>query len=257
MLEIRFLTKKFGARTVLEDLSFSIAGGEVVGFLGPNGAGKTTTISIVSGVVEPTAGDVLINGMSILSNPVECKKITSVVPEEPWIWGRLSAREYLGFIGKIRGMDYAIFKERSDMLLEEFALADYADFLIESFSYGMRQKLVWCAALLSPPKLLLLDEPFTGLDPLSTRRARVFIEEMRVKHNTAVLVSTHNLDIASKICSRIIVVNQGRIIADEKKETIMERWRVKKDALPLDVNSDSPLEAAFLGIIKENQTGLE
>ncbi len=254
MLEVKNLVKKFGSKTAIDNLNFVVNGGEVVGLLGPNGAGKTTAISIIGGVMEPTGGCVKIDGKDISLDPVGCKKITSVIPEEPWLWGSLSAMEYLLFVGKIRGLDYGETKKRAEPLLNVFSLFDLKDSLVESFSMGMRQKLLWCAALLVPPRLLLLDEPFNALDPFSVRRAIDLVYEITREYKTAVLVSTHNLDIAEKISSRIIVLNEGRIIADEDKESLIKKFRNNDNSItdekPGTLNK---LETVFLDLVKEKK----
>jgi ABC-2 type transport system ATP-binding protein len=244
MLKVESLIKQFRGVEVLRGLTFSVGAGEVLGFLGPNGAGKTTTVRIVAGAILATSGKVEINGVPIDDDPVACKRITSLVPEQPYLWERLSGYEYLSFVGKIYGLAPALTAERGNKLLADFMLLESADAMIETYSYGMRQKLVWCAALLTEPKLLLLDEPFTGLDPMSVRAARAHVEAAS-RRGAAVFISTHILEIAEKLCNKICILNRGKIVAAESRENLKKIF-----------DGDMSLEDIFFEIVKDKQPGL-
>ncbi|PKN01067.1 MAG: hypothetical protein CVU77_06855 [Elusimicrobia bacterium HGW-Elusimicrobia-1] len=244
MLKVESLTKQFRGVEVLSGLTFSVGAGEVLGFLGPNGAGKTTTVRIVSGAILATSGRVEINGVSIADDPVACKKITSLVPEQPYLWERLSGCEYLSFVGKIYGLSSEVIAERGEKLLADFTLSESADTMIETYSYGMRQKLAWCAALLTEPLLLLLDEPFTGLDPMSVRAARAHVEAA-ARRGAAVFISTHILEIAEKLCNKICILNRGQIVAAESRENLKKLF-----------DREMSLEDIFFEIVKDKQPGL-
>ena len=208
MIQIINLTKKFSGKLAVDDLNLEIKPGEIFGLLGPNGAGKTTTIKIISGLLKPTSGNVTICGYDIQKNPIEAKKNLGLLPDTPFIYQKLTGREFLEFICGIYDIGYDDIDEK----LAIFELKEHADELIESYSHGMQQKLVLAGILIRKPKVILLDEPLVGLDPKSARLVKNIYYELS-QNGTAIFLSTHILEIAEKLCTRLAIINKGKIIA--------------------------------------------
>jgi ABC-2 type transport system ATP-binding protein len=211
MIEISGLTKRFGDLTAVDNLNLRVEKGEVLGFLGPNGAGKTTTVKIMSGLMYPTAGSVKLCGIDIVQNPVEAKRITALVPDEPFVYPKLSGVEFLHFTGDLYGVPADEQERRIPELLEMFDLVPWQSELLESYSHGMRQKLVIATMLLRKPKVVLLDEPMVGLDPKSARMVKTIIRDLAAAGAT-VFMCTHILEIAEKLCDRIGIMYGGKMI---------------------------------------------
>jgi ABC-2 type transport system ATP-binding protein len=207
------LTRRFGRITAVDGVSLEVRPGEILGFLGPNGAGKTTTLRMCSGLLEPDAGEVLIAGLSLAKAPLEARSRFGLVPDRPFLYERLSAREFLDFIGSLYEVPRDAAAERAGRLLERLALADAADDLIETFSLGMRQKVAVAAALLPAPLLLMLDEPLTGLDPRASRTLKDLLRE-HADAGGGALVSTHLLEVAERLCDRVVILNRGRKVGE-------------------------------------------
>ena len=212
MIQIQGLEKRYGKFQALHPLDLEIRRGEVFGFLGPNGAGKTTTIRTLAGVLTPTAGRVLIDGMDIVKNPVQSKKMVGYIPDRPYLYDKLTAREFLHFIGELYEISPADIKQRSEELLQENGLLDRADELIEAYSHGMKQRLVLSSALLHNPPVLIVDEPMVGLDPHGARKIKNKFREI-ADANRCVFLSTHSLDVAQEVCDRVGILFKGRLIA--------------------------------------------
>ena len=212
MIQIQGLEKRYGKFQALHPLDLEIRRGEVFGFLGPNGAGKTTTIRTLAGVLTPTAGRVLIDGMDIVKNPVQSKKMVGYIPDRPYLYDKLTAREFLHFIGELYEISPADIKQRSEELLQENGLLDRADELIEAYSHGMKQRLVLSSALLHNPPVLIVDEPMVGLDPHGARKIKNKFREI-ADDNRCVFLSTHSLDVAQEVCDRVGILFKGRLIA--------------------------------------------
>ena len=212
LVVVDLLTKRFGETTAVAGISFSIAPGEIFGFLGPNGAGKTTTIKMLTGLLQPTAGRAMLGGYNIATHPLEAKRLFGYVPDEPALYPKLTAIEFLNFIGDVYAMEPARKQRRIGELLALFELSDDAGVLLESFSHGMRQKVALCAALLHEPKIYFFDEPTVGLDPKS---ARLFKDIVRAvtQGGGAVMMSTHIMEIAESLCDRVAIIDRGRIAA--------------------------------------------
>ncbi len=211
MIKVSGLTKKFGGHVAVDDLNFEIRPGELFGFLGPNGAGKTTTIKMLSGILKPTAGKVMISGLDIQKRPEQAKKLIGLIPDDPYLYDRLTAREYLCFIGGLYQMDKKRIDLRSSELFGIFDMDGWVDRKCEEFSHGMRQKLVFCAALLHDPTVLIVDEPMVGLDPQSTRLVKDLMKKL-ASNGATVFVSTHVLSIVEELCDRIGIINGGKLI---------------------------------------------
>jgi len=212
LIETRQLTKKFGEKTAVDEVSFSANAGEVFGFLGPNGAGKTTTIKAIVGLLKPSSGLVTVAGYDVQLQPMQAKAVSGYVPDTPNLYMKLSARELLRFVGDLYEIPRAKAEERSDELLRLFDLADVRDDLIDSYSHGMKQKTAVAAALIHDPKVLVLDEPTVGLDPKSARLIKDMLRQL-ADRGAAVFLSTHILEIAERMCDRIGIIDRGRLIA--------------------------------------------
>jgi len=212
MIRVEGLVKRYGSFTAVDDVSLDVAPGEIHGFLGPNGAGKTTSIRIIAGLLKPTAGRVVINGHDLAKEPEAAKASLGFIPDRPFIYEKLTGREFLRFHGGLYGMDADAIEKRADEVLELFELGRWQGELVESFSHGMKQRLVMCAAFLHRPRAVLVDEPMVGLDP---RGARLIKDVFRVmsERGVAILMSTHTLEVAEEMCDRIAIILKGRIIA--------------------------------------------
>jgi len=212
MIEVEGLVKTYGSFTAVDGVSLSVPAGEIHGFLGPNGAGKTTTIRIVAGLLKPTAGRVAINGHDLAREPEAAKASLGFIPDRPFIYEKLTAREFLRFHGGLYGMEGSAVEERAGEVLELFELTRWQGELVESFSHGMKQRLVMCAAFLHRPRAVLVDEPMVGLDPRGARLIKDIFRLMS-SHGVAVLMSTHTLEVAQEMCDRISIILRGQIIA--------------------------------------------
>jgi ABC-2 type transport system ATP-binding protein len=212
MIVVENLVKTFGSFRAVDDVSLRVAPGEIHGFLGPNGAGKTTTLRVSAGLLKPSAGRVAIDGHDLAHEPEAAKGALGFIPDRPFLYEKLTAAEFLRFHGGLFGMADGTAAERSRELLELFELLGWRDELVESFSHGMKQRLVLCAAFLHRPKAVVVDEPMVGLDP---RGARLIKEIFRVmsRKGVAILMSTHTLEVAEEMCDRISIILGGRIIA--------------------------------------------
>ncbi len=212
MISTEHLTKTFGSTTAVNDLTLSCPPGEILAFLGPNGAGKTTTIKILAGLLRPTGGCASIFGHDVVRDPLEAKRLTSYIPDEPYLYGKLTGREFLLFTGRLRGVSDSAIESRIEELEREFDFSAFADELAEGYSHGMRQRIVIAAALLTRPKALLVDEPTVGLDPRSARRAKEAF--LRLKEGGAcIFMSTHTLSVAEELADRIAILDRGRLVA--------------------------------------------
>lgn len=211
MISIKNVTKKFGDFKAVDDLTVDILSGEIFGFLGPNGAGKTTTIKMMTGILSPNEGDILINGHSIVNEPLEAKRQFGFVPDSPDLFLRLKGIEYLNFIGDIYEVDSETRQSRIMEMTRKLEIADSLNDRLITYSHGMRQKIIIIGALLHQPKVWILDEPLTGLDPRSSAVLKEMMNEHVSKGNT-VFFSTHVLDTAEKICERVGIINKGKLI---------------------------------------------
>ncbi|HJC35707.1 MAG TPA: ABC transporter ATP-binding protein [Candidatus Merdibacter merdavium] len=211
MIEIKHVTKTFGNKTAVDHIDLTIPTGEIIGFIGPNGAGKTTTIKMMSGVLEPDEGDILIDGKSIRSEPLEAKRRFGLVPDSPDMFLRLKGIEYLNFMGDIYDVESSLRAQRIASLAETFEMRDALNDKILSYSHGMRQKIVLMGALIHEPQVWILDEPMTGLDPQSSFHLKQMMKEHAAKGKT-VFFSTHVLEVAEKLCDKIAIINHGKII---------------------------------------------
>jgi ABC-2 type transport system ATP-binding protein len=210
MLHAKDLSKRYGGLLALERVNFHVAPGEIVGYLGPNGSGKSTTVNLVVGLLEPSAGHITLNGISVEEQPVEYKRQVGYVPEEPYLYTQLTAGEYLTLAGTLRGIPPAILQHKIDRLLRLFLLHDSRYAAMSAYSKGMRQRVLLAAALLHDPDLLVLDEPFSGLDVNAGLLLRTLLR-MLAGEGRMIFFSTHRFDMVEKLCSRVIVLSSGRV----------------------------------------------
>ena len=213
MLQARDLTKRYGGLLALNRVSFEVRPGEIVGYLGPNGSGKSTTVNIVVGLLEPSSGSIVLDGMNLEEDPVEYKRQIGYVPEEPFLYTHLTASEYLTLVGRLRGLPARVLDSRIAGLLELLQLHDSRYKTMRAFSKGMRQRVLLAAALLHDPKLLVLDEPFSGLDVNAGLLFRTLLTLLAAE-GRMVLFSTHRFDMVEKLCSRVVMLSSGRVVAE-------------------------------------------
>lgn len=212
LIAVDALTKRYGETTAVDSIGFLVQAGEIFGFLGPNGAGKTTTIKMLTGLVRPTSGSARIGGFDILERPLDAKRIIGYVPDEPNLYGKLSALEFLRFVADVYDVEPNRRAQRIADLLELFELGSAAGDLIEGYSHGMKQKVALCAALLHDPAVYFLDEPTVGLDPKGARTLKDILRRA-VRAGNAVFMSTHIMEIAQALCDRVAIIDRGKIAA--------------------------------------------
>ncbi|MCZ7648686.1 MAG: ABC transporter ATP-binding protein [Planctomycetota bacterium] len=213
MIEIRNLSKRYGDKVALWDLNLDVGDGELFAFLGPNGAGKTTTIKILSGLVRPTAGTAIVGGHDVVKDGLKARALMSYVPDQPFLYEKLTAREFLRMVGELYRMERAEIEQRIGELSETFELGGFLDDLCESYSHGMKQRVVVASALLHGPKLLVVDEPMVGLDPKSSRTLKDLLRALTRERKLTVFMTTHTLSVAEEVADRIGIIHQGRVIA--------------------------------------------
>ncbi len=230
MIELRNLTKKFGEVIAVNRLNLSVSQGEIFGFIGPNGAGKTTTLRMMSGILAPTEGSVRIDGINVAKEPEAAKKRMGYIPDRPFLYEKLTGMEFLKFTADLFEVGDGRFRERSESLLKQFSLYAWRDELIESYSHGMRQRLIISSALLHEPKVLVIDEPMVGLDPAGIRMIKNLFKDLSVR-GTTLFMSTHTLSFAEDLCSRIGVIHKGRLIATGTIEELKQLAQVKEGDL--------------------------
>jgi len=212
MIQVEDLVKKYGAFTAVDGVSLDVAPGEIHGFLGPNGAGKTTTIRMIAGLLKPTRGRIVIDGHDLEREPEKAKAALGFIPDRPFLYDKLTAAEFLRFQAGLYGIEGGGLEDRLLELLALFELSGWKDELVESFSHGMKQRLVMCAAFLHRPRAVLVDEPMMGLDPRGARLIKQVFRAMSRK-GVAILMSTHTLEVAEEMCDQISIILEGRILA--------------------------------------------
>lgn len=212
MIEIDGLTKRFGPKTAVDGLSLTVRTGQCFAFLGPNGAGKTTTIKMLVGLLKPDAGAARICGHDIQKDAIAAKALLSYVPDEPYLYDKLSGREFLEFVGRMYRLPKARMEERIAQLTETLSLGEFLEDLTEGYSHGMKQRVVIAAALLHEPKVLIVDEPMVGLDPRSTRVVKDILRGL-FRDGVTVFMSTHTLAVAEELADQIGVIHYGRMVA--------------------------------------------
>jgi ABC-2 type transport system ATP-binding protein len=224
------LTKHFGKLVAVRGLTMEVGAGEVFGFLGPNGAGKTTTIRMLTGLVRPTAGTAMVAGYDVAQQPLEVKRRVGFMAETPYLYPKLSGREFLAFMAGLYGVPPALARQRADRLLSLFELSDKADELVETYSHGMRQKLGLAGAMLHEPPVLFLDEPTSGLDPRSARLVKDLLVAL-VERGHTVFLSTHVLEIAEHLCHRVGIIDHGQVVATGTLAELRNQAHRENDSL--------------------------
>jgi len=212
LIQLAGLTKRYGDFTAVAGMDLSVRRGELFGLLGPNGAGKTTTLRMIAGILQPTAGTITIGGVSLASDPVAAKSRLGFIPDRPFIYEKLTGREFLRFVAGLYGQGGVEIDRRGEELLALFDLLDWRDELVESYSHGMRQKLIIASAFVHRPEVIVVDEPMVGLDPKAARLLKDLFRAYVERGNTIVM-STHTLEVAETLCDRVAIVQNGRIAA--------------------------------------------
>jgi ABC-2 type transport system ATP-binding protein len=221
MIEINGLTKRYRDLVAVNDISFSVAAGEIVGFLGPNGAGKTTTMKMLTGFLPATSGSATVAGFDVFDSPMDVKRSIGYLPEIPPVYPDLTVREYLRFVGKLKGLRGGELKSNVDESIEKVSLELVADRLIRNISKGYQQRTGLAQSLLGKPKVLILDEPTVGLDPRQIGEVRTLIQSLAGDHT--VILSTHILQEVSAICDRVVIINKGTMVADDSLAALVEK----------------------------------
>ena len=242
MIELKDLTKRYGQLVAVNRLNLSIARGEIFGFIGPNGAGKTTTLRMMGGILAPSEGSVIIGGMDMAVEPGRVKKSIGFIPDRPFVYEKLTGKEFLRFTADLFGIKDAAFQEKSDKILKQFALEDWADELIESYSHGMKQRLIMSAAILHDPEAIIVDEPMVGLDPAGVRMIKRLFRDL-AREGTTLFMSTHTLALAEDVCDRIGIIHKGVLIAIGTVEELRRSAQVR----------EGDLEKVFLILTEEVQ----
>ena len=230
MLQIKNLTKSYGNVKAVDDLSLEIRPGEICGFIGHNGAGKTTTIKCICGILPFEKGDIKVNGISVREDPLKCKKILSYIPDNPDIYEFMTGIQYLNFIADISGVDSSVRQERIHRIADQLELTKDLNQSVGAYSHGMKQKLVIISALIHDPKLIIMDEPFVGLDPTASYQLKQLMRE-HCNQGGSIFFSTHVLDVAEKLCDQVAIIKNGKLIRNGTMD---------------EVKGDSSLESVFL-----------
>jgi ABC-2 type transport system ATP-binding protein len=230
VIAVEHIVKRYGAFTAVDDVSISVAPGQIHGFLGPNGAGKTTSIRMIAGLLKPTSGRIIVNGHDLDREPEAAKAALGFIPDRPFIYEKLTAGEFLRFHAGLYGMNDSEIETRIKEMLDIFELGRWQNELVESFSHGMKQRLVMSAAFLHRPKAVLVDEPMVGLDPRGARLIKDVFRRMAA-HGVAILMSTHTLEVAEEMCDVISIILKGKIIAHGTVEALREMAGSPNDEL--------------------------
>ena len=237
MIELKGITKIYSDFCAVDNLNLSVRKGEIYGFLGPNGAGKTTTIKIITGVLQPTAGTVSIGGLDMQKQPEAAKRKIGFIPDRPYLYEKLTGMEFLKFTADLYSVPDEIYRKKAQKNLEMFSLADWSDELIESYSHGMKQRLIMSAALLHDPEVIIVDEPMVGLDPAAILMVKAIFRELS-RQGVSVFMSTHTLTIAEETCDRIGIIHRGRLIASGTTADLQREAKT----------TDADLEKVFLNL---------
>jgi ABC-2 type transport system ATP-binding protein len=238
----RNLVRSFGQKLAVNNLNLTVRAGEFFGFLGPNGAGKSTTIKMMVGLLRPTSGNVWVGGVDVWQDPLRARSLMGVIPEYLNLYERLSGREFITFAGNMYGVANADIIRRTDELLHVLDLDDDADKLIVDYSVGMRKKIALAAAIIHRPQVLFLDEPFEGIDPVSSRVIRDILQDL-TRRGTTIFFSSHIMEVVERLCTRVGIINQGVLVAEGSLQDLRERAQGSGGA------KDATLEDIFLNVI--------
>ncbi len=240
MIELKDLTKRYSDIMAVDNINLLIPKGEIFGFIGPNGAGKTTTINMMGGILAPTSGTVAICGINMEAHPEKAKSKIGFIPDRPYLYEKLTGMEFLRFTADLYGVDEDAFIRKSREKLEMFSLTDWSNELIESYSHGMKQRLVMAAALLHDPEVIIVDEPMVGLDPVAINMVKDLFRRL-AKQGVTVFMSTHTLKVAEDVCDRIGIIHKGSLIAIGTTEEL------KRDAHA----AEADFEQVFIRLTEE------
>ena len=243
MIELRDLSKTYGPTRAVDSINLKVPDGELFGFIGPNGAGKTTTIRMMGGLLAPSHGTVVIDGIDMRVDPVAAKRRIGLIPDRPFLYEKLTAMEFMRFTADLYGVAEKQFTAKSEELLDMFGLLSRAHELIEGYSHGMKQRLIMAAALLHAPPLLIVDEPMVGLDPRGIRMVRELFRQLAAT-GTTIFMSTHTLKLAEDVCHRIGIINHGILIATGTIDDLKLAAGI----------AEADLEEAFLQLTREEDT---
>jgi len=246
------LTRRFGEFTAVDGVSLSVAPGQFFGFLGPNGAGKSTTIKMLTGLLEPTAGEIEILGERFSAGTLELKRQIGVVPEGMALLGRLTAPEYLRFVGRMYGLDRETTNRRTEELLEFMSLAHEPKKLITDFSHGMQKKLALAAAVIHGPKVLFLDVPFEGVDALAAGTLKAMLQGM-IHRGATIFLTSHVLEIVERLCSHVAIIHKGRLVANGSLDELRAGVSLQSIEGPRATQEKLTLEEIFLNIVGKGQ----
>lgn len=244
------LSRRFGELTAVDNVTFSVAPGQFFGFLGPNGAGKSTTIKMLTGLLEPSAGSIEILGRPFNAAALDLKRQIGVVPEGMALFGRLNAREYLRFVGRMYGLDRRTTEQRTEELLDFMQLANESKKLVTDFSHGMQKKLSLAAAVIHAPKVLFLDEPFEGVDAIAAGMLKNMLQGM-INRGATIFLTSHVLEIVERLCSHVAIIHQGRLVANGSLEEL--RAGVASSLPGTEGGQRLTLEEIFLSIVGGDQ----
>jgi ABC-2 type transport system ATP-binding protein len=219
MIHLDKISKRYGAKTAVHELTLEIPSGELFAFLGPNGAGKTTTIKMMCGLLFPSSGTVTVGGFDMRQAGDRARQLIAYVPDQPYLYEKLTGREFLQFVGEMYGLPRDLLRQRIAEVIERFHLEEFVDDLTERYSHGMRQRTVFASALVHQPRLLIVDEPTVGLDPRSVRELKDLLRQ-QARQGTTVFLSSHSLDVVEELADRIAIIEHGRLIACGTLQTL-------------------------------------
>jgi ABC-2 type transport system ATP-binding protein len=245
MIQFDHVRRTYGKKVAVADLSLSVSPGELFSFLGPNGAGKTTTIKLLVGLLRPTSGDFRVCGFDVVAQPRHANQLLGYVPDEPYVYDKLSGREFLQFVADMHGLGKHDSKLRIDREIGNFDLSSFVDELAENYSHGMKQRLAFAAALLHDPRVLVVDEPMVGLDPRSVRLVKDLLRR-KARDGMAVFMSTHSLSVAEEISDRIGIVEHGELrflgtLAELRNQVAVQHTSLEDLYLQITARAEEPL----------------
>ena len=251
MIEVKNVTKKYGSFLAVDNISFTVKDGEVVGFLGPNGAGKSTTMNMITGFIEPTEGTIIVNGYDVLKKPISAKKQIGYMPEGVPLYSDLTVKEFVTYMAELKKVPRKEKREKVEKALEQTGIKDVEKKLIRNLSRGYKQRVSMAGALIGDPEVIILDEPTVGLDPKQITEIRKLIKDLGKEHT--VILSSHILSEVSQICERVIIINKGRIIAIDTPENLEKKTREKNVVILTSLNDKVLLTKEVLGIKEKSQ----
>jgi ABC-2 type transport system ATP-binding protein len=240
MLSLRRVSKEYPGKDAVRDLSVEVPRGEIWGFLGVNGAGKSTTMKMIAGLLKPTSGEILVDGVDVVRDPLRVKAMVGYVPDRPYLYDRLSAAEFMYFVASLYPIPKAEVPALVDRWLAEFELTEQRGHLIESFSHGMKQRLVMASVFMQSPRLLVVDEPMVGLDPRGARRLKELLRRERDERGLTVLLSTHTLDVAEEVCDQVMLIHKGELLARGSARDLRSREGERLEEVFLRLTEEEP-----------------